>query len=59
MRRVRGENLIGPTEFVPHVERTPLVRTLTLAVARDALRRLPSGMRQGTSWAPPSTSRTG
>ena len=40
VRRVRGENLVGPTEFVPHVERTPLVRTLTLAVARDALRRL-------------------
>ncbi len=40
VRRVRGESLIGPTEFVPHVERTPLVRTLTLAVARDALRRL-------------------
>jgi len=40
VRRVRGENLIGPSEFVPHVERTPLVRTLTLAVAGDALRRL-------------------
>jgi diguanylate cyclase (GGDEF)-like protein len=40
VRRVRGENLIGPAEFVPHVERTPLVRTLTLAVARDALHRL-------------------
>ncbi len=40
VRRVRGEHLVGPSEFVPHVERTPLVRTLTLAVARDALRRL-------------------
>jgi diguanylate cyclase (GGDEF)-like protein len=40
VRQVRGENLVGPAEFVPHVERTPLVRTLTLAVARDALRRL-------------------
>jgi diguanylate cyclase (GGDEF)-like protein len=40
VRRIRGDNLVGPSEFVPHVERTPLVRTLTLAVARDALRRL-------------------
>ena len=40
VRRVRGDTLIGPSEFVPHVERTPLVRQLTLAVARDALRRL-------------------
>ena len=40
VRRVRGESLVGPSEFVPHVERTPLVRKLTLAVARDALRRL-------------------
>ncbi len=40
VRQVRGDNLVGPAEFVPHVERTPLVRTLTLAVARDALRRL-------------------
>ena len=37
---MRGDKLVGPSEFVPHVERTPLVRTLTLAVARDALRRL-------------------
>lgn len=40
VRRVRGDSLVGPAEFVPHVERTPLVRTLTLAVARDALGRL-------------------
>jgi diguanylate cyclase (GGDEF)-like protein len=40
VRRVRGDSLVGPSEFVPHIERTPLVRTLTLAVARDALRRL-------------------
>jgi diguanylate cyclase len=40
VRRIRGDSLVGPSEFVPHVERTPLVRTLTLAVARDALRRL-------------------
>ena len=40
VRQVRGDILVGPAEFVPHVERTPLVRTLTLAVARDALRRL-------------------
>jgi diguanylate cyclase (GGDEF)-like protein len=40
VRRVRGDTLVAPADFVPHVERTPLVRTLTLAVARDALRRL-------------------
>jgi diguanylate cyclase (GGDEF)-like protein len=40
VRRSRGDHLIGPADFVPHVERTPLVRTLTLAVTRDALRRL-------------------
>ena len=47
VRRVQGESLIGPSEFVPHVERTPLVRTLTLAVARDALRHLVEWERQG------------
>lgn len=47
VRRVRGENLIGPAEFVPHVERTPLVRTLTLAVAEDALRHLVEWDRHG------------
>lgn len=47
VRRTQGENLIGPSEFVPHVERTPLVRTLTLAVARDALRNLVEWDRQG------------
>ena len=26
VRRIRGDRLIGPSEFVPHVERTPLVR---------------------------------
>ena len=40
VRRVHGDTLVGPSEFVPHVERTPLVRSLTLAVARDTLRRL-------------------
>lgn len=40
VRYFRGENLVGPSEFVPHVERTPLVRTLTLAVVGDALGRL-------------------
>jgi diguanylate cyclase (GGDEF)-like protein len=47
VRRVRGDSLVGPAEFVPHVERTPLVRTLTLAVARDALRRLHEWEAQG------------
>jgi diguanylate cyclase (GGDEF)-like protein len=30
--------LLAPAEFVPHVERTPLIRTLTLHVVADALR---------------------
>ncbi len=30
--------LLSPTEFVPHVERTPLIRTLTLHVIAAALR---------------------
>ncbi len=30
--------LLSPTEFVPHVERTPLIRTLTLHVIAEALR---------------------
>jgi diguanylate cyclase (GGDEF)-like protein len=40
VRRVRADRLIAPSEFVPHIERTPLVRRLTLAVAADALERL-------------------
>lgn len=39
-RRMHGDRLVGPAEFVPHVERTPTVRRLTLAVAEDALRHL-------------------
>ena len=30
--------LLAPAEFVPHVERTPLIRTLTLHVIAEALR---------------------
>ena len=30
--------LLSPVEFVPHVERTPLIRTLTLHVIAEALR---------------------
>ena len=30
--------LISPAEFVPHVERTPVIRALTLHVAADALK---------------------
>ena len=40
VRRVHGDRLVSPSEFVPHVERTPLVRTLTLRVAENALRQL-------------------
>jgi diguanylate cyclase (GGDEF)-like protein len=38
IRRVLPEGgLIAPAEFVPHVERTPLVRELTFLVVADAL----------------------
>ena len=47
VRRVRGDTLVGPADFVPHVERTPLVRKLTLAVAGDALRCLGEWEAQG------------
>ncbi len=60
VRRVRGETLVGPAEFVPHVERTPLVRTLTLAVARGrAAPPRTSGTRRATCSASRSTSPTG
>jgi EAL domain-containing protein (putative c-di-GMP-specific phosphodiesterase class I) len=39
IRRVLpGEDLIPPAEFVPHVERTPVVRELTFLVVEEALR---------------------
>ena len=47
VRRVRPDRLVAPSEFVPHVERTPLVRRLTLAVASDALQRLAEWETQG------------
>ena len=38
IRRVLPDGvLVPPAEFVPHVERTPLVRELTFLVVRDAL----------------------
>ena len=40
VRREHPDRLVAPSEFMPHVEQTPLVRSLTLAVAADALRRL-------------------
>jgi diguanylate cyclase len=47
VRRMRSDRLVGPSEFVPHLERTPLVRTLTIAVAKDALARLADWDRDG------------
>jgi sensor c-di-GMP phosphodiesterase-like protein len=39
VRRVLPDGtLLPPAEFVPHVERTPLVRDLTFVVVADALR---------------------
>ena len=40
VRREHPDRLITPSEFIPHVEQTPVVRALTLAVAADGLRRL-------------------
>jgi diguanylate cyclase (GGDEF)-like protein len=40
VRRAHPDRLVTPSEFIPHVEQTPVVRSLTLAVAADALRRL-------------------
>ncbi|HEY9456768.1 MAG TPA: EAL domain-containing protein [Gaiella sp.] len=40
VRRLHSDRLVGPAEFIPHVERSPVVRSLTLAVAADALRHL-------------------
>ena len=51
VRRQRADGLVAPSEFVPHLERTPLVRTLTLAVASDALARLAEWDDEGTSSA--------
>ena len=46
VRRAHPDRLVTPSEFIPHVEQTPLVRALTLAVAEDALGRLRSGSRR-------------
>ena len=37
-RLLPDRTLLPPAEFVPHVERTPLVRELTFIVVADALR---------------------
>jgi diguanylate cyclase (GGDEF)-like protein len=47
VRRLHSDKLVGPSEFIPHVERSPVVRALTLAVASDALRRLVEWDRRG------------
>ena len=47
VRRAHSDRLVGPSEFIPHVERSPVVRTLTLAVASDVLRRLVEWDRRG------------
>ncbi len=47
VRRLRADRLIAPSEFLPHLEHTPVVRTLTLAVAADALRRLGAWDKEG------------
>jgi diguanylate cyclase (GGDEF)-like protein len=40
VRRSHDDRLVGPSQFIPYVEGSPVVRSLTLAVAADALRRL-------------------
>ena len=47
VRRAHSDKLVGPSEFIPHVERSPVVRSLTLAVAADALRHLVEWDRRG------------
>ncbi|HEY1315839.1 MAG TPA: EAL domain-containing protein [Gaiella sp.] len=47
VRRAHTDRLIGPSEFIPHVERSPVVRSLTLAVAADVLRHLVEWDRRG------------
>jgi diguanylate cyclase (GGDEF)-like protein len=47
VRRLRANRLVAPSEFLPHIERTPLVRRLTLAVAADALQRVQEWDSQG------------
>src|SRR5262245_5146224 len=47
VRRAHSGRLVGPSEFIPHVERSPVVRSLTLAVAADAIKRLAEWDRRG------------
>lgn len=47
VRRAHPDRLLTPSEFIPHVEQTPLARSLTLAVAADALRRVTEWERAG------------
>jgi diguanylate cyclase (GGDEF)-like protein len=48
VRRTHSERgILPPAEFVPHVERTPVIRALTLYVVADALR---NARRWGTRW---------
>ena len=47
VRRAHPDRLVTPSEFIPHVEQTPLVRSLTLAVAADALGRIEEWERAG------------
>ena len=45
-RRHPQRGLLAPAEFVPHVERTPLIRALTLHMLAEALRALQGWSRQ-------------
>lgn len=48
VRRSDGHvGLIGPSEFMPHVERTPLIRAVTLHVVAEALRDVAAWRRSG------------
>jgi diguanylate cyclase (GGDEF)-like protein len=49
VRRAHPDRLVTPSEFIPHVEQTPVVRSLTLAVTADALRRVEEWERAGHS----------
>ena len=51
--------LLSPVEFIPHIERTPLIRTLTLHVIAEALRDSHAGTRSSARSESRSTFRTG
>ena len=46
-RRHPERGILSPAEFIPHVERTPVIRAMTLHVAADALSRVKAWRSRG------------